>query len=220
VPSTPLRKRGRCAFALRSLEFAAFYAREAWLDDMIDITDRDDPRPIGQAGADQRAALDRVEGRARRYGDKIIVGGDGVATAYQRVRAAVVEDWLDDMIEIVDDDKLDPLDKRVRIDARRWIMSKVSPQRYGDKVIIGGDGSLGGLGGAAVSLSDEQWAPPGARDVVDPHPLVERVEVWVIDDLHRPEPSRLPCGTGTRRPVPAGQRQTWKSGAEPVSRNR
>ena len=26
--------------------------------------------------------------------------------------------------------------------------------RYGDKVIIGGDGSFSGLGGAAVSLSD------------------------------------------------------------------
>jgi len=33
-------------------------------------------------------------------------------------------------------------------------MSKVAPQRYGDKVIIGGDGSFGGLGGGAVSLSD------------------------------------------------------------------
>jgi hypothetical protein len=41
--------------------------------------------------------------------------------AYQRVRAAVVEDWLDDMIDIVDQPELDPLDKRVRIDARRWI---------------------------------------------------------------------------------------------------
>jgi hypothetical protein len=33
-------------------------------------------------------------------------------------------------------------------------------------------------------------APPArARDVVDPHPLVERVQVWVIDDLdHVVEP--------------------------------
>jgi hypothetical protein len=77
------------------------------------------------------------------------------------VRARVVESWLDDMIEITDRDDLDPLDKRVRIDARRWIMSKVAPQRYGDKVIVGSDGSFGGLGGGAVSLSDltdEQFA--------------------------------------------------------------
>jgi hypothetical protein len=45
------------------------------------------------------------------------------------------------------------LDKRVRIDVRRWIMSKVAPQHYGDKVIVGGDGGLG-LGGSAVALSD------------------------------------------------------------------
>jgi hypothetical protein len=36
--------------------------------------------------------------------------------AYQRVRATVVEDRLDDMIEIVDHPDLDPLDKRGRID--------------------------------------------------------------------------------------------------------
>ena len=69
------------------------------------------------------------------------------------MRAAVVEDWLTDMIEITDRDDLDPLDKRVRVDARRWIMSKVAPARYGDTIIVGGDGSLGGLGGASVSLS-------------------------------------------------------------------
>jgi hypothetical protein len=79
------------------------------------------------------------------------------ATAYQRVRATVVEDWLDDMIEIVDHPELDPLDKRVRIDARRWIMSKAAPRRYGDKVIIGGDGNLGIGGSISLSdLSDEQ----------------------------------------------------------------
>jgi hypothetical protein len=58
------------------------------------------------------------------------------AAAYQRARATVVEDWLDDdMIEITD---RDPLDKRVSIDARRWIMSKVAPAGCGDKVILGG----------------------------------------------------------------------------------
>jgi hypothetical protein len=47
-----------------------------------------------------------------------------------------VEAWLDDKIEIVDRPDLDPLDKRVRIDARRWIMPKVAPPRLGDKVIL------------------------------------------------------------------------------------
>jgi hypothetical protein len=35
------------------------------------------------------------------------------------VRAAAVEAWLDDIIEITDGDDLGPLDKRGRIEARR-----------------------------------------------------------------------------------------------------
>jgi hypothetical protein len=81
------------------------------------------------------------------------------------------------MIEIVDHPELDPLDKRVRIDARRWIMSKVAPGRYGAKIIVGGDGSFGGLGGAAVSLSDlsdEQLAAlrlPADDEALPPTPV-------------------------------------------------
>jgi hypothetical protein len=90
--------------------------------------------------------------------DQVVVTGyvdePEFAAAYTRVRAAVVEDWVDDMIDITDREDLDPLDKRVRIDARRWIMSKVAPVRYGDKIIVGGDGSFGGLRGGWVSLSD------------------------------------------------------------------
>jgi hypothetical protein len=53
----------------------------------------------------------------------------------------------------------DRLDKRVQIDAGCWIMSKVVPQRYGDKVILGEDGGLGIGGSISLSdLSDEQLA--------------------------------------------------------------
>jgi hypothetical protein len=47
----------------------------------------------------------------------------------------------------------------VRIEARRWIMSKVAPSRYGNKIVVGGDGSPGIGGSVALSdLSDEQLA--------------------------------------------------------------
>jgi hypothetical protein len=85
--------------------------------------------------------------------------GPEFVAAYQCVRATVVEDWLVEMVEITDRDDLDPLDKRVRIDARQWIMSKVAPGRYGDKLIVGGDGSRGVGGAISLSdLSDEQFA--------------------------------------------------------------
>jgi hypothetical protein len=64
------------------------------------------------------------------------------------------------MIEIADRADLDPLDKWVRIEARRWIMSKVSPGRYGDKIVVGGDGSLG-IGGSWRSRTSatSNWRP-------------------------------------------------------------
>jgi len=78
---------------------------------------------------------------------------------YVEARKVVVEMWVDEIIEIADRDGLDPLDKRVRIDVRRWIMSKVSPQRFGDKIVVGGNGGLGIGGSVSLSdLSDEQLA--------------------------------------------------------------
>ena len=116
---------------------------EDWLDDdIIDITDCDDLDPLDKRVPKCRRPLQIRRPRCL------------ITRARACGRAAAVKAWLDDMIEIVDHPELDLLDKRARIDARRWIMSKVAPQRYGDKVIIGGDGSFGGLGGGSVSLSD------------------------------------------------------------------
>jgi hypothetical protein len=116
------------------------------------------------------------------------------------VRVRIVEDWLDDMIEITDHDDLDPLDKQVRIEARRWIMSKVAPQRYGDKVIVGG-------GAVSLSdLSDEQLEALEALAALRlPDDEVERSEVQA---LPRASPARSATGPwhspgphpGNRRP--------------------
>lgn len=38
------------------------------------------------------------------------------------------------VIEIADDNELKPDDKRVRVDARKWIVSKILPKQYGDKI--------------------------------------------------------------------------------------
>jgi hypothetical protein len=101
------------------------------------------------------------------------------ATAYQRARATDVEDWLDDMIKITERDNLDPLAKRVRIDARRWITLKVAPQRYGDKVILG-DGSIMGGSVALSDLSNEQLAAletlAAVRLPADPSPEPEAID--------------------------------------------
>ena len=53
-------------------------------------------------------------------------------------------DYLaEQVLEIADDETLEPADKRIRYDARRWLASKFKPKMYGDKVtqeVTGKDG--------------------------------------------------------------------------------
>lgn len=75
------------------------------------------------------------------------------AANYARVRVALVEDWVDDMVEIADDTTIDPLSRRVMVETRRWIASKLAPGRFGDKLTIGGGTALL-VGGGPINLSD------------------------------------------------------------------
>ena len=42
-------------------------------------------------------------------------------------------------MEIADDVRLEPNDRRVRLDVRRWLMSTLNPAKYGDTVTVAGD---------------------------------------------------------------------------------
>ena len=53
-----------------------------------------------------------------------------------RARDAIRSDQL---LEIADDVRLEPNDRRVRLDVRRWLMSKLNPAKYGDTVTVAGD---------------------------------------------------------------------------------
>ena len=64
---------------------------------------------------------------------------DGFAAQYQAARALQVEAWSDQILELANRDDLDPQDKRVRVDALKWLMSKLAPRRYGDRLLVAGD---------------------------------------------------------------------------------
>jgi hypothetical protein len=64
---------------------------------------------------------------------------DGLAARYREARALLVERWADEIISIADDGQLEPNDRRVRVDTRKWLMSKLAPKRYGDRLLHGGD---------------------------------------------------------------------------------
>ena len=66
-----------------------------------------------------------------------------------RAREAQAEHWADEIIEIADDSGLDVVNNgeggyridgeaiqraRLRVDARKWLMSKLAPKKYGDRV--------------------------------------------------------------------------------------
>jgi terminase small subunit-like protein len=54
-------------------------------------------------------------------------------------RQMLLEFWGDQILDIADDEELDPRSRQIRTATRQWLMSKLAPQRYGDKVQIGGD---------------------------------------------------------------------------------
>ena len=58
------------------------------------------------------------------------------AEKYARAREAATEDMLEDILEIADDKTIDPQDKRVRIDTRKWVMGRLKPKKYGDKQTV------------------------------------------------------------------------------------
>jgi len=57
-----------------------------------------------------------------------------------RARETQADSLADDIVDIADDKALEPNDKRVRIDARKWLAGKLRPKAYGDKVAVVGGG--------------------------------------------------------------------------------
>jgi len=80
------------------------------------------------------------------------------AQQYARAREQLLEHWADEIVEIADDGTNDWIERersdgsrsttvdadhinrsRLRIDTRKWLMSKLGPKKYGDKLVHAGD---------------------------------------------------------------------------------
>ena len=70
-------------------------------------------------------------------GDK---GGEVVAQ-YARARDEQADFYADEIISIADNEP-DTQKARNRVDARKWVASKLKPKRYGEKLAIGGADDL------------------------------------------------------------------------------
>jgi hypothetical protein len=78
---------------------------------------------------------------------------NGFAAQYARARETGYQGLADDLIAIADDHLGDPARDRLRVDTRKWLLSKALPKIYGDKL----SHEVGGVGGGPLVVT---WQPP------------------------------------------------------------
>jgi hypothetical protein len=66
-------------------------------------------------------------------------GRDAFAARHREARALQLEYWAGEIVDLADRGDLDPRDRQVRIVTRKWLMSKLAPRRYGDRLLHAGD---------------------------------------------------------------------------------
>jgi hypothetical protein len=64
---------------------------------------------------------------------------DGFAGRYRLARELQLDYWADEIIDIADEANADPRCRHVRIDTRKWLMSKLGPRRYGERLLVAGE---------------------------------------------------------------------------------
>ena len=72
--------------------------------------------------------------------DWVINDHKGFSDQYARARRMQALEWAEETIEISDSENQgDTQRARLRVDTRKWLLSKVLPKVYGDKVTLAGD---------------------------------------------------------------------------------
>lgn len=56
------------------------------------------------------------------------------SSAYAQAKKQQIEAMAEDIIDISRDESLEPNDKRIRVDTLKWLLSKLIPKTYGDKL--------------------------------------------------------------------------------------
>jgi len=70
---------------------------------------------------------------------------------YARAKQAKAQLLAEEVITIADDPDLKPDDKRIRVDARKWVAGKYYGKLFGDKIMTEHSGTIG-----TTDLSDEE----------------------------------------------------------------
>lgn len=62
-----------------------------------------------------------------------------MSARYRRARDASMDAIADEAVSIADDESIPPDSRRIRVDTRKWFLSKLAPKRYGDRLELSGD---------------------------------------------------------------------------------
>lgn len=83
---------------------------------------------------------------------------EGFSERYAQARALLCEYWADEQIEIADNAKGDVQRDRLRVDTRKWLLSKLRPEEYGDRAKLEHSSEAGGVMLVPSGLTPEEWA--------------------------------------------------------------
>ena len=62
------------------------------------------------------------------------------ASLFAQAKSTRIDAFDEQVLEISDDDTLDPADRRIRTDNRKWLLSKLRHKTFGDKLDVTSDG--------------------------------------------------------------------------------
>lgn len=77
---------------------------------------------------------------------------------YARAREEQAETLADEIVAIADNGDLTSDDRRIRVDARKWVASKLKPKQYGDRVDVNAQVTVGWVG-ALMELGRQEPIP-------------------------------------------------------------
>ena len=63
----------------------------------------------------------------------------GFGAAYHQARMLQLEAWSDRIVDTAQRTDIEAADKRVICDSYKWILSKLRPERYGERLLVGSD---------------------------------------------------------------------------------
>jgi hypothetical protein len=103
------------------------------------------------------------------------------ARDYARARRAQLATWAEDIVEIADGDG-DPQRDRLRVDARKWLLAKLLPHVYGDRVTVAGDAD------APVVIRDDADRAARIQRILE----TARSRVQVVEGPQEPAQAAIP----------------------------